>query len=64
MSETKKPRSKKIVALPEVLKRHSEPNCYDQAPQGTHILVNDKNLYIQKSTDETKPIWELVESYE
>lgn len=56
-------KKKKLVALPNVLKRHSEPNAYDQAPQGTHILVNDKDLYIQKSTDETEPLWELVDTY-
>lgn len=52
---------------PEVLKRYSAPNIYDQAPQGTKCIVTEsdsKTLYIQNSPDEDNPCWILIGPYE
>jgi hypothetical protein len=44
--------------------RHSSPNIYDQAPQGTRckVIVDHKEveLYIQRSEDEDTPRWEKL----
>lgn len=69
MSVAKK---KKSVKLPNLINdtstifRHSAPNIYDQAPQGTSCIVTDgdvKLLYIQKSEDENDPCWVLMGPY-
>ena len=44
--------------------RYAEPNMYDHAALGTecHVHINDKEyeVYIQRSKDESSPIWEYV----
>jgi hypothetical protein len=52
-----------LVKRASTIYRHSEPNIYDQAAQGTHCIVADKDIYIQNSPDENNPCWVLVGPY-
>jgi len=57
---------KKSVKTPNLCKepstfhRHSAPNIYDHLPQGTNIIVAEKELYIQTSHDQNSPCWVLM----
>ncbi len=48
--------------------RHGEPNSLDCLPMHTRCKVQvDKDrydLYIQMSSDETAPVWQLVGTFE
>lgn len=42
--------------------RHSEPNQFDHAPYGTLCeIASTKELFIQKSKDESNPKWVQIE---
>lgn len=50
-----------ISELPNSIIRLSKPNKFDQYPQGTECIVdNEKSLYLQTSSDEENPNWELI----
>lgn len=56
--------SDKLIAMPQIIKRYSEPHKYDQAPFGTICHVIDDNEYVleiykQISKDPDNPIWKL-----
>lgn len=58
--------AKRLSEPPSIITRHSAPNIYDQAPVGTQCRVihsdGSTTLYLQRSSDEEKPRWELIGS--
>lgn len=48
---------------PTIIKRHSEPNRFDQAPYGTQCEVSNEaivEIYMQVSSNEEMPIWQNI----
>lgn len=48
--------------------RHSKPNKYDQAPQGSlckvvTALSSEYDIYEQISSNTDEPVWELIETF-
>ena len=62
MSVTKKKSVKEptLGKEPSTIRRHSAPTYLDNLPQGTNIVVAEKELYIQTSRDENNPCWVLM----
>jgi len=50
--------------MSNILVRHAPPNEFDQLPIGTqcHVCIKDNEyeVYIQRSKDEEKPVWEFT----
>lgn len=57
VSKKKSVKVSNLVERSSTIKRHGAPNMYDQWPQGTPIIVAEKEVYIQTSVDETSPCW-------
>jgi len=64
MSKKKAVKQSNLVKRPSTICRRSAPHIYDQAPQGTHCIVDNKELYIQTSPDENNPCWVLQGPYD
>lgn len=63
VSKKKAVKQSTLVKRPSTICRRSAPHIYDQAPQGTNCIVNNKELYIQTSPDENNPCWVLMGDY-
>jgi hypothetical protein len=55
-----------MESSPTILVRYSPPTTYDIWPKGTksHVYAHDSSkeytVYIQRSSDEEHPLWELT----
>jgi hypothetical protein len=65
MSVVKKKSVRKVLLVKRsnTIYRHSAPNSFDHAEQGTNCIVNEKELYIQTAQDETNPNWLFMGPY-
>jgi len=51
------------IEMPKRIYRHGVPGKLDICPEGTECFVEKGNMieiYVQISTNETDPVWELV----